>query len=107
MIEGRPFLFQPDEKTVYHVAKDGVEVVRLRPSDETIVAFVDGDPKDFVPQKFLLHHSVQLIVASSPKISSQKWIKQAGDTVTELAINLWSEKELLLTGSVLALLFNT
>jgi hypothetical protein len=107
MIEGRPFLFQPDRGTVYHVANDGVNVVWSRPPDEAIVAFVDGDPEDFVPQKFLIHHSVQLIVASSPKVSSEKWIKQAGNTVTQIATNLWSEKELLLTGSVLALPFNT
>jgi hypothetical protein len=107
MIEGRPFLFQPNRGIVYHVTKDGVDVVRSRPPDEAIVAFVDGDRKDFEPQNFLIHHSIQLIVASSPKVSSEKWIKQAGDTMTQLTIKLWSKKELLLTGSVLALPLNT
>ena len=38
---------------VYHVAEDGVEVVQSRPLDGTIVAFVDGDPKNSDPQGFL------------------------------------------------------
>ncbi|KAI0277011.1 hypothetical protein BGY98DRAFT_982636 [Russula aff. rugulosa BPL654] len=102
MIEGRPFLFQSTEDTVYHVAEEGVEVVQSWSSKETIVAFVDGDDeKNHAPKRMLTRlSSVQLIVASSPNVSSEKWIKQAGhgSFVTRLAINLWSQKELLITG---------
>ena len=94
-------------ETVYHVAEDGVEVVRSWPSDKTIVAFVDGDKKGFELNDILFKSSVQLIVASSPNVTSEKWIKQAGDTATELAMKLWSQKELFLTGLVLALPFNS
>jgi hypothetical protein len=108
MIEGRPFLFQPDRETVYHVTEDGIKVVQSWPSDEAIVAFIDGDRVDFKPKDFLTDDcSVQFIVASSPKVTSQSWIKQGGDTVTELAIDLWSQKELLVAGLVLALPLNT
>jgi hypothetical protein len=111
MIEGRPFLFQSMEDTVYHVAEKGVEVVQSWSSKETIVAFFDGDSeKNHEPKRMLTRlSSVQLIVASSPKVSSEKWIEQAGNGsfVTQLAINLWSQKELLITGLVLVLLFNT
>ena len=50
---GRPFLFQANKEYMYHVAEDGVEVVQSRPLDGTIVAFVDGDPKNSDPQGFL------------------------------------------------------
>jgi hypothetical protein len=111
MIEGRPFLFQSMEDTVYHVAEKGVEVVQSWSSKETIVAFFDGDSeKNHEPKRMLTRlSSVQLIVASSPKVSSEKWIKQAGDGshFNRLAINLWSQEELLIAGLVLVLLFNT
>jgi len=110
MIEGRPFLFQSMEDTVYHVAEKGVEVVHWWSSKETIVAFVDGDDKNnHGPKRMLNRFEVQIIVASSPKVSSEKWIKQAGDGshFNRLAINLWSQKELLIAGLVLVLLFNT
>jgi hypothetical protein len=106
MIEGRPFLFQSMEKTVYHVTEGGVKEV---PKDgswdsrEPIVALIDGDKGDYEPNEKLLRPSVQLVVASSPKGANQKWIKQTGHAsfITTLAIKLWSRKELLLTGLVL------
>jgi hypothetical protein len=109
MIEGRPFLFQSMEDTVYHVAEKGVEVVHWWSLKEKIVAFVDGDDKNNRgPKRILNRFEVQIIVASSPKVSSEKWIKQAGDGshFNRLAINLWSQKELLIAGLVLVLLFN-
>jgi hypothetical protein len=105
MIEGLPFLYQGQGGAVYHVAEKVVEVAQPLSLGESIVAFVDGDY--FKPKNILIHDSVQLIVASDPKVASQKWIKKAGDTATQLAISLWSQKELLLTGLVLALPFNT
>jgi hypothetical protein len=68
MIEGRPFLYQEALGIVYHVAEKGVEVSKSSSSssNEAIVAFVDGD-ESFTPNYMLRYHSVQLIVASSPK----------------------------------------
>ena len=103
MIEGRPFLYQAKAGAVYHVAEEGVEVAQSSswPSDETIVALVDGDAKDFALNDILNHHSVQLIVASSPKVENLDWIKQAGPaSVTQLVVYLWTHKEVLLTGLV-------
>jgi hypothetical protein len=107
MIEGLPFLYQAKGGTVYHVAEKVVKVVQPLSLGESIVAFVDGDDDSFDLNDILIHPSVQLIVASPPKVTSEEWIKQAGDTATELAIELWSEKELFLTGLVLALPINT
>jgi hypothetical protein len=103
MIEGRPFLYQAVRGTVYYVAEKGVEAVESWSTEETTVAFVDGDNG---PDEILLCRSVQLIVASSPKGAYQKWIKQTGHAsfVTKLAVKLYSREELLLTGLVLALL---
>jgi hypothetical protein len=105
MIEGRPFLYQSMRQTVYHVAKEGVEVVQSWSSQEPIVAFVDGDKGDHEPEGTLVRHSVQLVVASSPKGAFGKWIKQLGhgSLITRLAIKLWSRKELFLTGLILVL----
>ncbi|KAN0103607.1 hypothetical protein V8E52_011816, partial [Russula decolorans] len=97
MIEGRPFLFQAIEGTVYHVAEKGVKVVQSWSSKETIVAFVDFDAGDYRPNWTLIRHSVQLVVASSPEGANHKWTKQLGH-ITRLAIKLWSSEELLRTG---------
>ena len=106
MIEGRPFLFQPTSKTVYHVSETGVTVVGTWSSNETIVAFVDADEKGYKPKNMIINPSVQLIMASSPRGPDESWIKQAAPrvSVTKLVIDLWSYKELFLTGSVLTLL---
>jgi hypothetical protein len=106
MIEGRPFLYQAMQGAVYHVAESGVEAVESWPSKETIVAFVDCDNMNYDPGLILCKPSVQLIVASSPKGADQTWTKQLGpgSFMTVLAAKLWSRKELLLTGLVLALL---
>ena len=45
MIEGRPFLFQVIDGTIYHIAEKGVEAVQSWSSKERIEAFVDGDKK--------------------------------------------------------------
>src|SRR6266567_8066446 len=110
MIEGRPFLYQAIGGSVYHVSEKGVEAVQSWSPKETIVAFVDGDKRDYEPNEILLRRrSVQLIVASSLNGTNQKWIKQAGhgSSVTKLAVNLWSYEELLLTGLVLSIVFST
>jgi hypothetical protein len=99
MIEGRPFLFQDIEGNVYHVAEKGVEVVKSRPSKESIMAFVDLDEKKR-PDRILFNNSVQLVVASFPNRLNQDWIKQASPTrpPTQLVVALWSYEELILTG---------
>lgn len=106
MIEGRPFLFQPMDGTVYHVAENSVEeAVQSWSSEETIEAFVDGDKK--TPSYILRHPSVQLIVASPPSSASPEWARQIGpgSFVTQLVVKPWSREELFRTGYiVLALL---
>ena len=106
MIEGRTFLYQNMNGVVYHVSEMGVQAVQSWSPTQSIVAFVDGDKGDYQPDENLIHRSVQLIVAASPKGANQKWTKQLGESarMLKLAIKLWSHKELLLTGLVLALL---
>ena len=109
MLEGRPFLYQAMGGTVYHVAENGVEVVRSWPSQESITAFIDGDKGDFEPKGFLFDNFVQLIVTSPPEGAYQKWTRQTGhrSLIFKFAVKLWSLNELLLTGLVLALLPST
>jgi hypothetical protein len=107
MIEARPFLFQSSGGDVYHVTQAGVEIVSsLSTTRELITAFIDGDLGNCQPKGFLIRDAVQLIVAVSPKGARQKWTEQTGDGsyVGRFAVKLWSRKELLLTGLVLALL---
>jgi len=103
---GHPFLFQATQKTVYHIAEEGVKVVESWPSKETIVAFINADEKNLTPKTILFDYSVQLIVALPPRGTDESWIKQAAPivSITKLVIDLWSYEELFLTGSVLALL---
>ena len=103
MIKGRPFLFQPAEGTVYHVAEKGVEMVQSWSPKGAIVAFVNGD--GFKPEHTIRRPSVQLIVASSPKRTYSDWAKRLGpgSFVAQIAVKLWSPKELFLTGLVLIL----
>ena len=100
MIEGHPFLFQPRNGIVYHVTEHGVKMVSSWSSNEGIVAFVNGDKMNFEPDEIIRHPSVKLIIASSPKGTVSNWAKQLGPGahVTEIAIQLWSPKELFLTG---------
>ena len=102
LIEGRPFLYQTSDRTVYHVTHAGVKEIQSSWSPEAhIVAFIDGDEADNAPKPFILNGKVQIIVASSPKVTNQKWIKQAAIAVfTQLATSLWSAQELFLTGLV-------
>jgi len=108
MIEGRPFLYQAKGGTIYHVAEKGVEDVGSWSPKQPIVAFVDGDG-GIAPKDNISYSSVQLIMASSPKGTYPKWANQLGpgSCVTQLAMKLWSPKELLLTGLVLTLLLST
>ncbi|KAF8262318.1 hypothetical protein EI94DRAFT_1789026 [Lactarius quietus] len=100
MIGGRPFLFQSNLGTVYHVTKESVEIIGLWSSPDPITAFIDGDKRDWEPSELVIRPSVQLIVAAPPKVASQKWTKQTGhgSFISQFAIKLWSRKELLLTG---------
>ena len=105
MIEGCPFLYQDPNRNVYHVSENGVSAVQEWLSNKSIVAFVDGD-ENYKPNAVLLRSSVQLVVASPPKGANDKWPEQAGQhvSVTNLVVNLWSPKELFLTGLVLTFL---
>ena len=109
LIAGKPFLYQSNNGTVYHVAENGVEEIWSWSSNAKIVAFVDGDQENCEPKTFLFKSSVQIILSSPPKGAYQKWIQQAEpDTdVTKLAIKLWSPQELFLAGLVLAFLLST
>ena len=106
MIEGRPFLYQASDGTVYHVNENGVEAIQVWLSDEVIVAFVDGDEKNYDPKHMLRRDTVQIILASSLSGTDRGWMKQVGG-VTTFATELWSLHELFLTGFVLGLLLST
>jgi hypothetical protein len=104
MIEGRPFLYQGQDGTVYHVNEEGVQVIKSWPSNENIVAFVDADNNDYGPDAILSENGVQIILASPPRGTNARRIKQANYNVTILATKLWSRDELFITGFVLGLL---
>jgi hypothetical protein len=104
MIEGHPFLYQGQDGTVYHVNEKGVQVIKSWPSNENIVAFVDADNNNYGPDKILIKDGVQIILASSPRGTSARWIERANYNVKLLATKLWSRDELFITGFVLGLL---
>jgi len=104
MIEGRSFLYQDLDKTVYHINENGVQAIQSWTSGE-IVAFVDGDSKSYEPCLMLFNKEVQIILASSPKGASEKWTEQAGG-VKVFATQLWSPRELFVAGFVLRLLLS-
>jgi len=104
MIEGRPFLYQAKDGTVYHVHEKGVQPIESWSSNEDIVAFVDGDKEGYKPNNMLIpRRRVKIVLASSPKGANKPWMKDKG-RVTTLATTLWSPQELFLTGFVLGLL---
>ena len=106
MIEGRPFLYQAKNRTVYHVSENGVQAIRSWSSTEEIVAFVDGDKDDSRPGYMMLfNESVQIVLTTSPRGASKKWINQIGH-INILATKLWSPRELFLAGFVLGLLLS-
>ena len=97
MIEGRPFLYQAKDETVYHVNEKGVQAIQTWSSREEIVAFVDGDNEGHGPSYMLRRQSVQIVLASPPNGVNQPWIKRNG-CVMMLATKLWSARELFLAG---------
>jgi DNA polymerase sigma len=105
MIEGCEFLFQAMKGTVYHVSKKGVKAVDEWTSTNSIMAFVDLDKNNRDPDDMLVHDSVQLVVATSPKGVNRPWMRQSAlfNSITRLIVQLWTDKELFLFGSVLAL----
>lgn len=106
MIEGCPFLYQAWDGTVYYVNENGVQAIQVWSSKEEIVAFVDGDEDNSDPKRMLCRPTVQIILVSPPRDANRRWTKRAGD-VTTLATELWSSRELFLTGFVLGLLLLT
>jgi len=105
MIEGRPFLYQAWDGTVYHCNENGVQVIRSWSSKEEIVAFVDGDGDGYAPNPMLCGRGVQLIVAPSPKATTGKWTRQ-GVLMKLIVTEPWSPQELFLAGFVLRLLLS-
>ena len=105
MIKGCPFLYQARNGTVFHVNENGVQAIESWPSNTGIVAFVDGDNSDYEPHDMLFKDGVQIIMASSPKGTMAKWIRQKQyGHITTIATNLWSASELFIAGLVLGLL---
>jgi hypothetical protein len=104
MIEGRPFLYQANNRTVYHVNEKGVQPIKSWPSNENIVAFVDADTNNYEPDYMFFHGRVQIILAAPPRGASARWIEQANYNVKTIATKLWSRDELFIAGFVLALL---
>ena len=105
MIDGCPFLYQAKNGTVYHVHENGVQVIESWLPAEEIVALVDGDKKDYEPDDMLTCPGVQIVLVSSPKDGNQAWMKDP-DRVTVLVTELWSARELFLTGFILRLLLS-
>jgi len=101
MIEGRSFLYQAQDKVVYHVNEEGVKAIKSWSPNENIVAFVDGDESGYKPFQMLRQPGVQIILASSPKGATAKWIKQEKRHIEIIATNLWSFSELFVAGTFL------
>jgi hypothetical protein len=106
MMEGRPFLYQAKNRTVFRVNEKGIQAIRSWSSDEKIVAFVDDDTEGYGPDDMLDIKTVQIIMAAPPRDANRGWINPAND-VRILATKLWSPRELFLTGFVLGLLLST
>jgi len=105
MIEGRPFLYQDREQTVYLINEDGVQTIGYPPSD-IIVAFVDGDKRGVEPCDMLWRAKVRIIMASSPKGTQTSWAKQREAEIKIIATTPWSDLELFMAGFVLGLLLS-
>ena len=106
MIEGRPFLYQDREGTVYHINENGVQAIRSWPLDINIVAFVDGDKRGAEPRSMLWQDNVRIILASSPKGTQTSWAKQREAEIKIIATTPWSDLELFIAGFVLGLLLS-
>ena len=106
MIDGRPFLYQDLAGTVYHVS-NAITIVNSWGSNSPIIAFIDADRTLAEPREFLRQPSVQVIVATSPRGTTQSWLKQMGDALIPLKLvtALWSPRELFITGFVVTLRF--
>jgi hypothetical protein len=77
MIEGRQFLFQTIEGTVYHIAKEGVvRVVHLWSSKNHIAAFVDADKENYIPSRLLYDHSVIILKRIKSKMGQASKSRQ-------------------------------
>ena len=106
MIEGRSFLYQAQNQIVYHVNDEGVTAIESWSSSENIVAFVDGDKAGYEPDHILCKSGVQIILASPPKGATARWISQGQGHINIIATDLWSFRELFITGFVLGLLLS-
>jgi hypothetical protein len=102
MLEGVPFLYQTIQGDIFHVA-DSITLIKSWSSEEPIVAFIDADTASHVPKDILIDPLIQIVLTSSPKGSNQQWIKQYGRLVIMYATDLWSPRELFLTGLVISL----
>jgi len=103
MIEGRPFLYQGREGTVYYINEEGVQTNSTWPSSINIMAFVDADKSGAEPRSILWQNNVRVILASSPKGTQTSWVKQKRPDIKIIATELWSEIELFMAGFVLGL----
>ena len=110
LIAGCPFLYQTNDETSYLVDNHGVRLIqsRLSPENSHIVGFVDGDLGVCKPI-YMNGKMVQVIVTSSPEILNQKWMNQTSNEkrFINLAVDLWSLRELFITGLVLAPFLST
>jgi len=106
MFEGRSFLYQAQNKVVYHVNEEGVKAIKSWSSSEDIVAFVDGDEAGYEPDYILREPGVQIILASSPRGANSRWIQQKQSHIRIIATNLWSFRELFIAGFVSWLLLS-
>lgn len=102
MIEGLPFLYQTIQGDIFHVA-DSLTLIKSWSSEEHIVAFVDTDTDYYTPKDILIDPVIQIVLTSSPRGSRQRWLKQYPKLVRMYVTDLWSPKELFLTGLVVSL----
>ena len=97
-------MYQASDRTVDRVSDNGVKVIQSWSSKEEILAFVDSDEENCDPKHMLRKHTVQITLASFPKVANRGWIKQVGRVNIVLAIEPWSPREPFLAGFVLRFL---
>jgi hypothetical protein len=87
---------------IYHFA-DNITLIGSWSPEEFIVAFVDADTASYTPKDILINPLIQIVLTSPPEGAKQQWISQYPRLMGTYVTDLWSPRELFLTGLVISL----
>ena len=82
---------------------DSITLIQSYSPEEHIVAYVDADTASYAPNNILINRLIQIVLASSPKGTKQRWMSQYSRLVKTYISDLCSPGELFLTGLVISL----